>query len=86
MISLDVGDPGRARRLVEKTQIFVLAESLGGVESLIGHPASMTHASVPPAMRKAMGLTDSLIRLSCGVEDTDDLMADLDRALLESGR
>jgi cystathionine gamma-lyase len=46
----------------------------------------MTHASVPPAMRKAMGLTDSLIRLSCGVEDTDDLMADLDRALLESGR
>jgi cystathionine gamma-lyase len=86
MISLDVGDPERARRLVEKTQIFVLAESLGGVESLIGHPASMTHASVPPAMRKAMGLTDSLIRLSCGVEDTDDLMADLDRALLESGR
>jgi cystathionine beta-lyase/cystathionine gamma-synthase len=71
---------------VEKTHIFALAESLGGVESLIGHPASMTHASVPPAMRTAMGLTDSLIRLSCGVEDTDDLIGDLDRALLESGR
>ena len=84
MISLDLGDPERARRFVEKTRIFVLAESLGGVESLIGHPASMTHASVPPAMRKAMGLTDSLIRLSCGVEDTDDLMADLDRAFGES--
>ena len=86
MISLDLGDPERARRFVEKTRIFALAESLGGVESLIGHPASMTHASVPPAMRKAMGLTDSLIRLSCGVEDTDDLIGDLDRALLESGR
>jgi cystathionine gamma-lyase len=86
MISLDLGNAERARRFVEKTHIFVLAESLGGVESLIGHPASMTHASVPPAMRQAMGLTDSLIRLSCGVEDTDDLIADLDRALLESGR
>jgi cystathionine gamma-lyase len=86
MIALDLGDPERARRLVEKTRIFALAESLGGVESLIGHPASMTHASVPPAMRKAMGLTDSLVRLSCGVEDTDDLIGDLDRALLESGR
>ncbi|MBA3444048.1 MAG: cystathionine gamma-synthase [Gemmatimonadales bacterium] len=86
MISLDLGDPELARRFVEKTRIFVLAESLGGVESLIGHPASMTHASVPPAMRKAMGLTDSLIRLSCGVEDTDDLIADLDQALRASVR
>jgi cystathionine beta-lyase/cystathionine gamma-synthase len=81
MISLDLGDTGRARRFVESTRIFVLAESLGGVESLIGHPASMTHGSVPPAMRQAMGLTDSLIRLSCGVEDTDDLIADLDQAM-----
>src|SRR5688572_15778063 len=86
MISLDLGDAERARRFVERTRIFVLAESLGGVESLIGHPASMTHASVPPAMRRAMGLTDSLIRLSCGVEDTDDLIQDLDRALVESER
>ena len=86
MISIDLGDPARARRFVESTLIFALAESLGGVESLIGHPASMTHASVPPAMRQAMGLTDSLIRLSCGVEDTEDLIADLDQALSESSR
>lgn len=81
MISFDVGDVPRAQRIVEGTRIFALAESLGGVESLIGHPASMTHASVPPAMRQAMGLTDSLLRLSCGVEDAEDLIADLDRAL-----
>jgi cystathionine gamma-lyase len=86
MISLDLGDVGRARRFVESTRIFVLAESLGGVESLIGHPATMTHASVPPTMRQAMGLTDSLIRLSCGVEDADDLIADLDQALIASAR
>jgi cystathionine beta-lyase/cystathionine gamma-synthase len=84
MISLDLGDPGRARRFVEATRIFALAESLGGVESLIGHPASMTHASVPPAMRQGMGLTDSLVRLSCGVEDTEDLLEDLDQAFAAS--
>jgi cystathionine beta-lyase/cystathionine gamma-synthase len=81
MVSLDLGDSARARRFVESTRIFVLAESLGGVESLVGHPASMTHASVPPAMRQSMGLTDSLIRLSCGIEDVDDLLADLDQAM-----
>jgi cystathionine gamma-lyase len=86
MISMDLGDPARARKFVERTRVFVLAESLGGVESLIGHPASMTHASVPLAMRQAMGLTDSLIRLSCGVEDADDLVDDLDQALRASGR
>ena len=80
MISIDLGDAARARRFVEKTRIFALAESLGGVESLIGHPASMTHASVPPAMRESMGLTDSLIRLSCGIEDADDLIGDLEQA------
>jgi cystathionine gamma-lyase len=64
--------------------VFSLAESLGGVESLIGHPASMTHGSVPPAMRKAMGLTDSLIRLSCGCEDTEDLIKDLDQSFHRS--
>jgi cystathionine beta-lyase/cystathionine gamma-synthase len=84
MISLDLGDPARARRFVEATKIFALAESLGGVESLIGHPASMTHASVPVTMRQAMGLTDSLVRLSCGIEDTEDLLADLDQAMHES--
>jgi cystathionine beta-lyase/cystathionine gamma-synthase len=81
MISLDLGDPERARRMVEGTRIFALAESLGGVESLIGHPATMTHAAVPAPMRQAMGLTDSLVRLSCGVEDPEDLIADLDEAL-----
>jgi cystathionine beta-lyase/cystathionine gamma-synthase len=84
MISIDLGDAARARRFVEKTRIFALAESLGGVESLIGHPASMTHASVPPAMRESMGLTDSLIRLSCGIEDADDLIADLEQAFSAS--
>ncbi len=84
MISLDLGDPARARRFVEATRIFALAESLGGVESLIGHPATMTHASVPVAMRQAMGLTDSLVRLSCGIEDTDDLIGDLEQAFERS--
>jgi cystathionine beta-lyase/cystathionine gamma-synthase len=81
MISIELGDADRARRVVEATRIFALAESLGGVESLIGHPASMTHAAVPVAMRQAMGWTDSLVRLCCGVEDAEDLIGDLDRAL-----
>ena len=62
-------------------KIFQLAESLGGVESLIGHPASMTHAAVPKELREDMGLTDSLVRLSVGIEDVEDLIADLDQAL-----
>ena len=81
MLSFDLGDPERARRMVERTRIFSLAESLGGVESLIGHPATMTHASVPREMREAMGLTDSLVRLSIGIEDVEDLKEDLDQAL-----
>src|SRR5438874_105334 len=85
MISIELGSVERARHLVERTKIFALAESLGGVESLIGHPASMTHASVPPEMRRAMGLTDSLVRLSVGIEDVDDLIADLDQALEAAG-
>ncbi len=84
MISLELGNVDRAKRFVERTKIFVLAESLGGVESLVGHPASMTHASVPPEMRRAMGLTDSLVRLSVGIEDVDDLIGDLDQALTAS--
>jgi cystathionine beta-lyase/cystathionine gamma-synthase len=80
MISIELGDPARARQFVQSTRVFALAESLGGVESLIGHPASMTHAAVPVAMRQRMGLTDSLVRLSCGIEDTDDLIGDLDQA------
>jgi cystathionine beta-lyase/cystathionine gamma-synthase len=81
MVSLELGDVQRARRMVERTRVFALAESLGGVESLIGHPASMTHASVPKEMREGMGLTDSLVRLSVGIEDPEDLIADLDQAL-----
>jgi cystathionine beta-lyase/cystathionine gamma-synthase len=81
MISVELGDVAMARRVVERTRVFQLAESLGGVESLIGHPASMTHAAVPAGLRQAMGLTDSLIRLSCGVEDAGDLIADLTQAL-----
>lgn len=81
MLSFDVGDVARAKQVIERFQIFALAESLGGVESLVGHPASMTHASVPLPMRQAMGLTDSLIRLSCGVEEADDLIGDIEQAL-----
>lgn len=81
MISLELGSAARARAFVESTGIFALAESLGGVESLVGHPASMTHASVPKAMREEMGLTDGLVRLSVGIEDVDDLRADLEQAL-----
>jgi cystathionine beta-lyase/cystathionine gamma-synthase len=84
MISIDLGDPARARKFVEATRVFALAESLGGVESLIGHPATMTHASVPVAMRQEMGLTDSLVRLSCGIEDVGDLIGDLEGALAVS--
>jgi cystathionine beta-lyase/cystathionine gamma-synthase len=81
MVSFDTGDDARTRRVVERVKIFQLAESLGGVESLMGHPASMTHASVPVEIRRDMGLTDSLIRLSVGIEDVDDLIRDLEDAL-----
>ncbi len=85
MISLELGSLERARAVANGTRLFALAESLGGVESLIGHPASMTHASVPQAMREEMGLTDGLIRLSVGIEDTEDLIADLEQALQATG-
>jgi len=85
MISIELGSIERATRFVERTRLFALAESLGGVESLIGHPATMTHASVPPEMRRAMGLTDALVRLSVGIEDVEDLVADLDQALVAAG-
>ena len=70
-----------ARRVLERCEVFSLAESLGGVESLIDHPAIMTHASVAPGQRQALGISDSLIRLSVGVEDLDDLISDLEQAL-----
>ncbi len=81
MVSVDVGTLARARALVEHTRIFQLAESLGGVESLISVPSLMTHASVPKEMRERAGVTDGLVRLRVGVEDLDDLLADLDQAL-----
>ena len=70
-----------ARRFLERCELFALAESLGGVESLIEHPAIMTHASVLAGDRAARGISDSLIRLSVGIEDAGDLIADLERAL-----
>jgi cystathionine gamma-lyase len=69
-----------SRSFVEHCHLFALAESLGGVESLVDHPAIMTHASVPPEMRAELGISDSLIRLSVGIEDIDDLIADLEQA------
>ena len=75
------GDLERTKRVLERVQVFTLAESLGWVESLVNHPAIMTHASVPKEVREAGGVTDSLIRLSVGVEDVEDLIADLDQAI-----
>lgn len=75
------GGAPEARKFLERCELFTLAESLGGVESLIEHPGIMTHASVPPAARAALGISDTLVRLSVGVEDVDDLRADLQHAL-----
>ncbi|MGE5430740.1 MAG: trans-sulfuration enzyme family protein [Syntrophomonadaceae bacterium] len=81
MISLEVGDEKRARHLLKSVKIFTLGESLGGVESLISHPSSMTHASVPKAEKEKFGLTESLVRLSVGLEDLEDLIEDIERGL-----
>ena len=81
MISFEVDSFEQARQILRRARLFTCAESLGGVESLISHPASMTHASVPPEERRRIGLSDSLVRLSIGVEDTEDLTADLDQML-----
>jgi cystathionine beta-lyase/cystathionine gamma-synthase len=82
MISAELeGTLDDARRFLERCQLFALAESLGGVESLIEHPALMTHGSVPVDVRAALGISDTLVRLSVGIEDPDDLIADLDAAL-----
>jgi cystathionine gamma-lyase len=82
MISVSLkGGKEEALRLLTRTKLFSLAESLGGVESLIGHPATMTHASIPVEIRQARGVDDGLVRLSVGIEDADDLQADLTQAL-----
>ncbi|OHB75966.1 MAG: cystathionine gamma-synthase [Planctomycetes bacterium RBG_16_59_8] len=85
MVSLELkGGTERNIRFAGSTEVFSLAESLGGVESLIGHPITMTHGSIPPEERKRSGLPDALVRLSVGIEDIDDLIEDLDRAIAKS--
>ncbi|MDH3788327.1 MAG: cystathionine gamma-synthase [Xanthomonadales bacterium] len=85
IISVDLkGGLQKSRRMLERCELFSLAESLGGVESLINHPAIMTHASVPEEIRARLGISDTLVRLSVGVEHVDDLIADLDHALHDS--
>ena len=81
MVSFDVGTFENARRVCNRIRLMALAESLGGVETLVCHPASMTHASVPPERRAQIGLTDSLVRISAGIEDAQDLIDDLAQAL-----
>lgn len=81
MVSFDVGSLEAARTVLESVKVCTLAESLGGVESLICHPATMTHASVAPEVRERLGITEGLVRISVGIEDTDDIIADLDQAL-----
>src|SRR5262245_45618695 len=81
MLSFEVGSPDEARTVLNRFKLMTLAESLGGVETLVCHPATMTHASVPPERRAAIGLTDSLVRISAGIEDIEDLREDLDQAL-----
>src|SRR5436190_1700653 len=83
MVSFDVGTFEAARRVCNRVRLMSLAESLGGVETLISHPATMTHASVPPERRHAIGLTDSLVRISAGIEDVADLIDDLAQALAD---
>jgi cystathionine gamma-lyase len=86
MLSVELDtDLDGARAFLERCRIFALAESLGGVESLIEHPALMTHSGLSPERRRALGIVDSLIRISVGIEDVDDLIADLDQALAALG-
>ncbi len=81
MLSIDLGSRERAFAFIDHLQIFTLAESLGGVESLVCYPVTMTHASVPESLRRRLGITEGLVRLSCGIEDTNDLVADVQQAL-----
>jgi cystathionine beta-lyase/cystathionine gamma-synthase len=84
LISFEVGSFEKAERVLNSVRLMALAESLGGVETLISHPATMTHASVPPERRRAIGISDDMIRVSVGVEDVDDLREDLAQALERS--
>lgn len=82
MLTLDLGTQENANQFLQRVRVFSLAESLGGVESLTNHPFTMTHGSVPADIKRAMGLTDGMVRLSCGIEDVEDLLEDLDQALV----
>ena len=87
MISLFVkGDSNKTEKFLENLNLIMLAESLGGVESLVCHPASMTHASIPRDIREKVGITDGLIRISVGIEGADDLIADLQQAIEKAGK
>ncbi len=81
MIAFDLGTIDAANALLNAFEVFTLAESLGGVESLVSHPATMTHAAIPEAAREALGVGPGLVRLSVGIEDAGDLLGDLERAL-----
>ncbi len=81
MVAFDTGSFANAKKVLESVKLCTLGESLGGVESLISHPASMTHAAVPPEKRQKLGITDGLVRVSVGIEDIEDIIEDLDNAL-----
>jgi cystathionine beta-lyase/cystathionine gamma-synthase len=81
MISFELGSLANAKRFLGRLELCALAESLGGVETLISHPATMTHGAVPRSERKRIGVSDGLVRISVGLEDADDLIADLAQAL-----
>lgn len=81
MVSFETGSLNNAKKVLENVKILTLAESLGGVESLISHPASMTHASVPKEKREELGITDGLVRISVGIEDIEDIISDIDQTL-----
>jgi cystathionine beta-lyase/cystathionine gamma-synthase len=81
MITFETGSLGNAKKLLKRVRVCALGESLGGVESLISHPATMTHAALGEKGRKAIGITDGMVRISVGIEDVDDIIADLDQAL-----
>jgi cystathionine beta-lyase/cystathionine gamma-synthase len=81
MLSFEVGSFEKARTIVNGFKLMSLAESLGGVETLVCHPATMTHASVPADRRAQIGITDDMVRISVGIEDIEDLRADLEQAL-----
>jgi cystathionine gamma-lyase/cystathionine beta-lyase/cystathionine gamma-lyase/homocysteine desulfhydrase len=81
LITFETGSLERANDVLKRVRVCTLGESLGGVETLISHPATMTHAALGEKGRKAIGITDGLVRISVGIEDVDDLLADLDQAL-----